>query len=116
MPEPPAAQITDRLSRFTLQLPSADALAILAESADWIDANPKADASTVAMRARLAVEVTARDVLDRTARALGPGPLATESEFAHRRADLELLLRQSHAERDCAALGEMARADRISPW
>jgi len=42
----------------------------------------------------------------------GPGPLATDEDHARRVADLELYLRQWHAERDQAALGEdVLRAD-----
>jgi hypothetical protein len=39
------------------------------------------------------------------AHALGPAPLAQETEHARRVADLELYVRQHHAERDEAALG-----------
>ncbi len=100
----------------TIDADLSAARALLHHSATWIDAHPKSDAFAVALRARLAVENVARTVLDRTARALGPGPLATEPEFAQRHADLALFLRQSHAERDSAALGAITRTGRISPW
>lgn len=90
--------------------------ALLHQSAAWIDAHPREDAYALAMRVRLATEATARNVLDRTSRALGPGPLATEPEFAQRRADLEMFIRQTHAERDAAGLGESRRGLHISPW
>ena len=45
-------------------------------------------------------------VLTAAEHALGPGPLALEPEHAARVADLRLYLRQHHAERDSAALGE----------
>ena len=37
--------------------------------------------------------------------ALGPAPLAFDADHAARVADLEIYLRQHHAERDVAALG-----------
>jgi hypothetical protein len=40
-------------------------------------------------------------------RALGPAPLATDREHAQRVADLTVYLRQHHAERDLARLGEL---------
>jgi hypothetical protein len=82
------------------------AAAVLRESAAWIDANPSADAQRVALRARLAVEQAASAVIDHATRALGAGPLCRNARFARALADLPVFLRQSHAERDLAALGE----------
>jgi hypothetical protein len=45
-------------------------------------------------------------VLAHATRALGPGPLCTDFRFARAAADLPVFLRQSHAERDAASLGE----------
>jgi acyl-CoA dehydrogenase-like protein len=59
-----------------------------------------------ALRVREVVALAAEDVLRRAAHGLGPGPLATDEDHARRVADLELYLRQWHAERDQAALGE----------
>ena len=44
----------------------------------------------------------------RTGRALGPGPLALDARHAQHVADLTMYVRQSHAERDLAALGRAA--------
>lgn len=60
-----------------------------------------------ALRVRAIVEETARVVVDRVGRALGPGPLATDAEHSRRIADLTTYVRQSHAERDLAALAEL---------
>jgi hypothetical protein len=79
------------------------------------DADPGDGAGTArltAMRARVVVERAATEVLDRTGRALGPAPLAMEPAHARRVADLQLYLRQSHAERDLATLGELVAAAR----
>ncbi len=82
------------------------ARALLLETADWIDASPSAPAFRKAMSVRAAVEFAAEEVLRRSARSLGPGPLCSESEHWQRCADLEIFLRQSHGERDLAALGD----------
>jgi hypothetical protein len=42
---------------------------------------------------------------------LGPAPLAFEEEHVRRVADLELYLRQHHADRDLAALGQLVVDD-----
>jgi hypothetical protein len=48
------------------------------------------------------------ETIVRTGRALGPGPLVLDAEHARRVADLAIYIRQSHAERDLAALGRLA--------
>jgi hypothetical protein len=92
------------------------AAAVLHETASWIDAHPKADAQRPAARARLAVEQAATRVLDHAGRALGAGPLCRDARFARAMADLPVFLRQSHAERDLAALGSGLINDEGSPW
>ncbi|APA86898.1 acyl-CoA/acyl-ACP dehydrogenase [Paraburkholderia sprentiae WSM5005] len=82
------------------------AAAVLRETAAWIDARPADDAQTRALRARLAVEQAANAVIEHATRALGAGPLCRNARFARALADLPVFLRQSHAERDLAALGE----------
>jgi hypothetical protein len=86
------------------------AAAVLRESAAWIDAQPSADAEIPALRARLAVEQAASTVIDHATRALGAGPLCRNARFARALADLPVFLRQSHAQRDLAALGERLAA------
>ncbi len=93
----------------------AAASALLETSAGWIDTHPRDDANVLAIRLRLAVESAAQTVLHHTAVALGPGPLATEAELIQRRADLALFLRQSHADRDFAHLGDAVRHGGIPP-
>ena len=75
----------------------------------------RADASAVALRVRLAAEATATRVLDETGRALGATPFCRDPRFARMAADLPVFLRQSHAERDCAALGERVLAHQEGP-
>ena len=70
--------------------------------------------SLLAARVRTVVAGAAEDVLRRVGHALGPAPLALELPHARRVADLELYLRQHHAERDEAALG--ARVLTLNEW
>jgi hypothetical protein len=53
-----------------------------------------------ARRVRAVVEQAVTEVVERVGRALGPGPLAGDAEHAKRVGDLQLYVRQSHAERD----------------
>jgi hypothetical protein len=94
----------------------AAAAALLRETAAAIDADPNADAALLAMRARLTVESAASAVLEHVTRALGAGPLCRDAAFARMAADLPVFLRQSHAERDLAALGGMLANQEPSPW
>jgi alkylation response protein AidB-like acyl-CoA dehydrogenase len=64
------------------------------------------DGALAAATLRAAVERTAREVVDRAPRIVGPGPLSRDAALARSLADLALYIRQHHAERDHAALGE----------
>ena len=86
----------------------AGAAAVLRATAAQIDANPRADFQRAALCARLAVEAAATTVMNHAGRALGAAPLCRNERFARVMADLPVFLRQSHAERDLAALGECA--------
>ncbi len=90
--------------------------ALLREDAAWIDAHPAADAQQVALRLRQAAEANARSVLDLACRALGAAPLCLDAAFARRAADLPVFIRQSHAQRDDAALGGLLCAAPPPPW
>ena len=85
--------------------------AVLREAAEFIDAHPLADARPVALRARLAAEASATFVLDEAGRALGATPFCRDARFARMAADLPVFIRQSHAERDFAALAEALATD-----
>ncbi len=91
------------------------ARALLTETAAWIDAHPTANASDAALRVRACVETAANEVLIRTGRALGAAPLCSDAIHAQRCADLQVFLRQSHAEHDLVALGRGVAGD-SSPW
>ncbi|OZM72223.1 acyl-CoA dehydrogenase [Amycolatopsis antarctica] len=68
---------------------------------------PVPDARRRALRVRAVVEAAVTTVADHVGRALGPAPLAHDADHAQRLADLTVYVRQSHAERDLAALGRI---------
>lgn len=86
----------------------ASSAALLRECAAWIDAHPEANAQAWALRVRLSVEEAADAVVRHAARGLGAAPLCRDARFARAMADLPVFIRQSHAERDLAALGALA--------
>lgn len=90
--------------------------ALLRDIAATIDADPRQDAMAAALRARLAVEECASQVLQLATRALGAGPLCRDARFARLAADLPVFLRQSHAERDLAALGQLVATPEQPSW
>lgn len=94
----------------------AGAAAVVREAAGWIDAHPGEDARTVALRARLVVEQACATVVQHAGRAVGAGPLCRDARFARAMADLPVYLRQSHAERDLASLGQDATVAMEMPW
>jgi alkylation response protein AidB-like acyl-CoA dehydrogenase len=88
----------------------AAAEATLATVAVAVDADPfdsSGEAHALALRVRAVVEHVALDVINRSGRALGPGPLCHDRRYAQDVADLTVYLRQSHAERDLAELGRL---------
>jgi alkylation response protein AidB-like acyl-CoA dehydrogenase len=82
----------------------------LDRAAEEIDADPgdrSGTGPTRALRVRALTEAVASDVLSRTGRALGAGPLSHDEAHSRAVADLTVYLRQHHAERDLAHLGEL---------
>ena len=100
-----------------LDLRLSAARSVLAAAARSVDEG-RADGSAgviMAGRVRGIVAGAAEDALQRLGHALGPAPLAQDEEHARRVADLEIYLRQHHAERDDAALGrQLLTGD--TPW
>lgn len=92
------------------------ARAALRECAAWIDQHPQADASFAVRRARAQVEHAAEHVLRQVGRALGATPFCRTGHFARLSADLPVYLRQSHAERDLAALGQQRARSPAGDW
>jgi alkylation response protein AidB-like acyl-CoA dehydrogenase len=94
------------------------ARAALRQAADEIDADPgdlSGEGPLRALRVRALTEAAASEVLARTGRALGAGPLSHDEAHSRAVADLTVYLRQHHAERDLARLGELV-AEQGSDW
>ncbi|UXZ20152.1 acyl-CoA/acyl-ACP dehydrogenase [Pseudomonas sp. YeP6b] len=92
------------------------AACVLRDSAEQIDREPQACARQLAQLARACVEDTVEQVMRHVGRAVGAGPYCKDPHFAQLMADLPVYMRQSHAERDLAALGELAAADSARRW
>ncbi|TFD52737.1 acyl-CoA dehydrogenase [Cryobacterium frigoriphilum] len=98
----------------------------LAQAAAAIDSGAATgvDGARLAARVRGLVARTVDEVICRVGHALGPTPLAFDARHAQRVADLQLYVRQHHAERDDAALGRLllatrghsAEGDAGTPW
>ena len=95
-----------------------DARRALAEAARVVDGDldPGVPGSVVAKRVRATVARTCEDVLTRVGHALGPAPLALDATHAKRVADLQVYVRQQHAERDDASLGAALAGRDGAPW
>lgn len=85
--------------------------ALLARTADAIDADPAADHTTAVWTVRAAAEHTARTVLDLAPRLAGATALSRHERLGSRLADLGVYVRQHHGERDLAALGARLEED-----
>ena len=85
------------------QLASTDAL--LALAAETIDSAPAGDHGLLVATCRSAAERAAREVIDVVPRIVGPGPLCWDRRLSRHLADLQVYIRQHHAEADLAALG-----------
>jgi alkylation response protein AidB-like acyl-CoA dehydrogenase len=92
------------------------AACVLRASAEHIDREPKADARALAQRTRACIEDTVTQVMHHVGRAVGAGPYCKDPHFAQLMADLPVYLRQSHAERDLAGLGELVAGDPTGRW
>ncbi|MDZ5602789.1 acyl-CoA dehydrogenase family protein [Pseudomonas sp. RP23018S] len=88
----------------------------LQDCARWIDRHPLADAELPVRRVRAVVEQAAETVIHHVGRALGATPFCRTGHFARLSADLPVYLRQSHAERDLAALGQQVAHLAVGDW
>lgn len=74
---------------------------------------PVPELARTALICRSAAEAAANIGIQRLPRVVGPVALGRDGDFAHRLADLEVFIRQHHAERDLALLGA---AEFAEPW
>ncbi len=100
-----------RLAHLGAMIATAWSLrALLTQAGHEIDREPT-DPAAGERRARAlrwTVERSVTDVIDRFGRALGPRPQTDSTAVAHRIADLQLYVRQHHAERELAVLAHVA--------
>lgn len=80
--------------------------------ASSLDADPR----VTAKRVRGTVARTCETVIWHAGHALGPAALALNEQHAKRVADLQLYIRQHHAEKDDASLGEALASSGVVPW
>ncbi|NTY90237.1 acyl-CoA dehydrogenase [Pseudomonas putida] len=92
------------------------ARAALRECAAWIDQHSQDDASFEVRRTRAQIEQAVEQVIQHVGRALGATPFCRSSHFARLSADLPVYLRQSHAERDLAELGQQVTSTPTGAW
>lgn len=98
---------------------SRTAFQAAAAAADCVQAIVPGSPALTAARLRATVVSASETVLSLCAHGMGPEPLAFEPEHGQRVADLELYLRQDHAERSLAAQGKILLARYASgapPW
>lgn len=87
--------------------------ALLTAAAGTFDVPGPAPAEAVlAKTCKSSAERTGWEMLDRAPRITGPTPLSRDRRFAQRLADLQVYVRQHHAERDLAVLGQLVLAQR----
>ena len=112
-----AAKTTPILSAHlgAIDVALQDARRALDEAATLIDDRAEIDPSLLAKRVRTSVVDACEEVLLRAGHALGPAPLALDAAHAKRVADLQLYIRQHHAEVDLASLGDDLAAQ-STPW
>ncbi|WP_240666418.1 acyl-CoA dehydrogenase [Oerskovia turbata] len=90
----------------------------LVEASRDVDGTADAEVApgVLARRARGAVARAVEETVQRCSHALGPGPMTADEAYARRLADLQLYVRQHHAERDDASLGRDLVARGVAPW
>lgn len=88
----------------------------LHDAADTIDTGREVNGPLLAYRVRALVARTCEEVMLRTGHALGPAPLALNEAHAKRVSDLQLYIRQHHAERDDAAQGALLLSSWLRTW
>jgi alkylation response protein AidB-like acyl-CoA dehydrogenase len=110
-PAPLQAMLLGQLDGFVQSARRA-----LVEAVAAIDEEDVDGGAIVAKRARQSVAESCEHAIGLAGHALGPAPLALDADHAKRVADLELYIRQHHAEKDDASLGTSLAATGTSPW
>ena len=90
-------------------------MSALVDAAERVD-NHTTDGRLLAKRVRGLVARSCEEIINRAGHALGPAPLATNEAHAKRVADLQVYIRQHHAERDDASLGQLLAERQAPQW
>ncbi|MEV6415032.1 acyl-CoA dehydrogenase family protein [Kribbella sp. NPDC051718] len=89
---------------------------LLEATARLIDAEPETDVMREIWVLRAATERAVRATIDQVPRITGPTPLSRDRAFAQALTDLQVYVRQHHAERDLAALGRLISEGKDGTW
>lgn len=89
---------------------------VLRQAAASVDTAPDESCEYLARRVRAVAEEACEQTLIHVGHALGAAPFCRDAHFARLAADLPVYLRQSHAERDLAALGVLAARQPQESW
>lgn len=90
------------------------ARAMFHQLAAQLDAQPQEQMIAEVQALRSGVRRLASDIIERSARALGPAPLCTDAVHAQRCADLAVWCTQQHAEKDDAELARLAQPSSVA--
>ncbi len=99
-----------------LEATLAAAASLLKATARLIDDAPDTDIMKEIWVLRAAVERAVRATIDQVPRITGPTPLSRDRAFAQALTDLQVYVRQHHAERDLAALGRLIIEGKDDGW
>jgi alkylation response protein AidB-like acyl-CoA dehydrogenase len=99
-----------------LEATLAGAASLLKTTAQLIDEAPDTDVMKEIWVLRAAVERAVRATIDQVPRITGPNPLSRDRAFAQALTDLQVYVRQHHAERDLAALGRLIIEGKDDGW
>lgn len=92
--------------------------AVLADAARLVDDGSASgsEGAMLAARVRTVVADGVSEILAASGHAMGPAPLVHDEDHARRVADLQVYVRQHHAERDVASLGASVLERDPAPW
>ncbi|MDX6260224.1 MAG: hypothetical protein QOH84_1912 [Kribbellaceae bacterium] len=99
-----------------LETTLAAAESLLKATARLIDEAPDTDVMRQIWILRAEVERAVRATIDQVPRITGPTPLSRDRAFAQALTDLQVYVRQHHAERDLAALGTLIIEGKDDQW
>ncbi len=88
----------------------------LGDAAERIDGGVENDGRLLARRVRGLVARSCEEIIVRAGHAAGPGPLTGNAHYSKQMSDLQVYIRQHHAERDDASHGTILADGQDQPW